>query len=215
MAATRTWIALVFAFACGGSPPKTSEANAVSTSATPAPATSAALAPPPHVNIRFFGATIAPTKMNGAPWDGIGAVPPGVVSAVGKALSLSNPYVAVAEALAPLINSGMQPPDVAGRIDLLSQGISIAAFNLTKIQDNYAPEWSPPAAFDDVTLDERVSLQIYFVDKDAIDDDPIGTVLINSAQLRGALENHGQLTHVRVDDQNRQILFINIAVFAR
>jgi hypothetical protein len=186
----------------------------------PAPAAAVRPASPPQKTyaIEILGATISPTKVGGAPWDGFESVPPEVTNAVSKALAATEPQAAVAVALAPIANKKLQPPDVAGTAELLVGGAVTQVQGMPKDQDDYMPSWHPGARFTGVVVDERTRIRVHLVDKDmgsfigAESDDEIGTVYISERELRRGVAK-GNVLQVRVDDQNSQILFIALMVY--
>jgi hypothetical protein len=177
-----------------------------------------------RVVIRVVDAYIAPAKATGMPWDGMGpAIDSKLVHDVLAAVGTVNWQARIVSLMAPLVNKGMEPPDVAGTARLLRGGqpwtcvdgtTTCTTVQLPMIKDDYVPTWNPTPTLPAVPLSEQLALEIYLVDKDAVNDDPIGTMVLRASEIRQALANGGQVTHFRVDNQTQnQALYVGISVF--
>lgn len=178
----------------------------------------------PTVVVRIIDAYIAPTKVNSAAWDGNNIIDPTVIQAVGAAMALANPTIAIAAALAPIARKAWEPPDVYGDVELLFDGLAIPCgdassnpdctigVNLPKIQDNYMPVWQN-ATLPSIQLTDHIKLKVWLADSDIPGYDPIGTIFLSADNLRTALANGGAVTHFRVGAQtNNQALLLGISV---
>lgn len=165
---------------------------------------------PRVVRIAIVGAVIGPSKIDRRPWDGSADVQAGIKS-VASALGRANPYAAATSVLATLANKGTQPPDVMGYAELYQRGARSGTELPMLYRDSYTPMW-PDAEFRGVDLDRDVRIRVALIDKDIVENDPIGVAEIPHADIEAALAS-AAIYPVRVAEQTaNQILFINIAV---
>lgn len=164
--------------------------------------------PPPRVVVEFHDVTIAPTKVNGAPWDGPGGEVMGATEAIAAAMKSTAPYASALAVIAKLTERGLERPDVEGSI-FLEDGSARAAMNLPKVQDSFTPAW-PGVVFTGI-LDPGLRLRVDLTDADLMNDDPIGEVILNADDLAAALRD-GHLRQIDVHEQNPQILFVGLSV---
>jgi hypothetical protein len=158
--------------------------------------------------VSIVGALVAPTKIDGRPWDGMGD-PTELVQAVGGLLADSSPYAAIAGAMAGPAAAALDKPDVGGAAELYMDGRVFGVGAFAKVQDSFTPQWST-VTWDNVELPlARVRLTLW--DRDLVEDDPIGIVEISSDDLMTAA-SVGNVFPVRVDSQNAQVLFVAVSV---
>lgn len=169
------------------------------------------------VDVTLSAAELAPTMANGAPWDG----PQGVLGALteeGKA-SLSAALgslvgnAAVGSA-AVGVAAELQKPDAAGELTFVSGagGVNVTAV-VPEARDTTSPRWAPgQATLKGVTLKGTSSLRVLIVDKDLQSDDPVGSVVLTSAQLSRALARDGVLTVETGDQSSGQLISVSILV---
>lgn len=171
-------------------------------------------APPPlpvYVSVHVVQALIG-VKSNNKPWDGPGSLPSEAIRGVEKALlSSGNVYGAVAVEIANIANAGFDSPDPFGTLQLFSSGQTIEA-DIPYVPDTFSPNWNG-LALDRVRLDDpSLRIRVTLIDRDAINNDPIGTVELNRSDLVAAL-NEARIYPVPVYQQgNRQFLFVSISV---
>ncbi|HEY4244001.1 MAG TPA: hypothetical protein VGM88_29505 [Kofleriaceae bacterium] len=170
--------------------------------------------PSRFARVSIIGAVIGPCKSDGHDWDGPGShVDPDTTRRLVRALGGSNIYGAAAEIMTELAQASFDKPDVFGTADLLTpSGEEHLALPL-HYRDNFTPEWSN-ADFPHVPLDDSTRIRVSLIDKDLVNDDVIGTVELNRADLEAALRA-GAVFPVPVFQQSaNQILFIRISVIA-
>ncbi len=158
---------------------------------------------------------ISPAKPNGMPWDGPnGAVGAGALDAVGAALGAADPITALLRVFGQDILDAYDAPDPAGTATLFVDGepLDIA---LGEFPDSFTPTW-PDVIWRDVPMaaDVDLRLRIELTDRDLFNDDAIGAVSVNGADLRAALDAQ-QVWPVRVDDQGPPILLLAVSVIAQ
>lgn len=159
---------------------------------------------------------LGPAKADGRPWDGTGTVPEGLPKAIGKALSLSNPYSAVADVLADPMMHGIEKPEPSGKAWLLVRGQEGTPVPLVfpNQRDTCTPLWDGPPQWHGVSLDGSARLRVQLLDRDAMFDDPVGVFELTNTDFIAAL-NYGRIFHIKVSDQTQnQVLFAGISVFA-
>lgn len=158
--------------------------------------------------VSVLGALIAPTKLDGRPWDGMGD-PTQLAQAVGGLLADASPYTAIASAMAGPAAAALDQPDVGGSAQLFMDGREFGVGVLEKVQDSFTPQWST-VTWDNVEL-PRARVRLTLWDRDLLNDDPIGIVEISPDELVNAA-SAGTVVPIRVDAQNLQVLFVSISV---
>jgi tetratricopeptide (TPR) repeat protein len=163
--------------------------------------------------VSVVGVLIAPTKVDGGSWDLGGGDSSEAVSALNKALvSSGNPYAAAAGILSGLVVPTTSKPDAAGTAQLYIDGNLVGEVPLDTVQDSFAPTWSNAQWTHVDVRSARVRITLRDVDPPPLSDDPIGTVEINSDQLKAA-RDQGGVFHLQVNSQgNAQILFVDLSV---
>jgi hypothetical protein len=180
--------------------------------------------PPANVEIDIVGAYIGPAKADGTCWDGVEctidqATRDKVAMALAETGSSEAVAAAVAVALSGLAQGAYGPPDPLGVATLWNNGNWSSPLNLAtpdnNQEDTFTPQWPG-----DPTQDNKIGWQAPFgedfrvhvklSDEDLVNDDPIGDVDINYADVVAALQA-GETYPVRVADQGTGlILFIEI-----
>lgn len=171
-------------------------------------------------------ALIGPGKAGGTSWDpgtfgNTTVIPTNVLTELGVALGLANPFAAAAAVLAgPALSeaiSAVQKPDVYGTIRLDGFGAIGTEYWLAprerRTEDSFTPTFPTPSGYQHVPIDADVRIRVHLGDADALDsDDEVGIAVINGADLRDALASQMKF-HVQVADQtSNQILFIGVTV---
>jgi hypothetical protein len=165
-------------------------------------------------------AIIAPGKADHTSWDETVTIPDSVLRAVGDALAGGDPVGGVLAVLAgPELNGAigvLAKPDAYGWAQATAFGMPNDELWLAKpedaIQDNYTPIWPYGWSYRNVPIDSDVRISVTVMDRDLVNDDPVGTAEINSNDLKDALTAQKKF-YVRVDDQtDGQLLFIGISV---
>jgi len=170
------------------------------------------------VSVTVLDAVIAPGEPDHSPWDGPGTIPDSVWSAVTSAMDLPEPFEPVVAALGESALNQFDKPDPYGTAVLLSptspaNGMTeTLATTSDNQEDTYVPDWPTPASWSGVVLDNNLRIRVTLTDEDLLDDDPIGVVELNAADVQNALAAN-QVFHAKVDDQaNGSILLIGISV---
>lgn len=158
--------------------------------------------------VALVGALIAPSKIDGRPWDGMGD-PSELVRGVTGILTANALYGDVAAALAGPAAAALDKPDVGGAAELFINGHAVASGRLSKVQDSFAPQWAN-LIWDGVDL-EMARIRVSLWDMDLLENDPIGVVEVDARKLLEA-SAVGAVVPVRVNDQNAQVLYISISV---
>lgn len=191
-------------------------------------------APPPPVmpakiDICMTSAAIAPTKSDGSPWDAGGAKLPldeqkfafRVFMKIVK-LSRTNPAAVGTELALIFSRPAMQAlakPDVFGSIELAPKGaytgkpgMKIPVASPRKPVREFTPGFGTSVCFKEVAWHPDLRLRVELTDKDLINDDKIGTVVLTSDNVRDAFA-FGKPRHIAVGEQDtRQIHFVALEV---
>ena len=162
----------------------------------------------PLVTITFSQAFIRLGLLDGTNWDGPGQAPAGALGAVAAALGAPVILQPLIDAYAGAALGAFDPPDPFGTAELSGFG----AINLPTIEDTYTPSWN--ATWRNVALDPEadIRLRIDLTDEDLVNDDPIGSVELSSADLQAALAAGRQIA-IRTDRQELgYIVAVSISV---
>src|SRR5439155_12154941 len=129
-----------------------------------------------------------------------------------KATDPKRAYDEAAAAIARL-GDAWGRPDVAGRasVDQATGTPDTRTFEggLDTFTPHLGAEWTH------VPLTHWTTMHMYFVEKDPGGTEDIGAVVLSAHDLAKALEQHGRVHHVRVDDQtNGQVLYVGSVVTA-
>lgn len=154
---------------------------------------------------------IAPAKPEGTPWDGFGSVSPQTIQAATAALGAANPIAVLLGVFGAPALDAYDAPDPRGTATLFVDGRDIA-FNLPEFDDTYTPAWRG-VEWPHVPMDPAVDLRlrIQLIDVDLVNDDAIGTVSLNGADLRAAMAAGGVFP-VNVNGQNPAFLLVAVSV---
>jgi hypothetical protein len=167
------------------------------------------------VTVEIVDAVIAPGKHDGTDWDGLGSVDPSVSQAITVALVGPNPLADVLSALTNPALAAVDKPDPYGSAQLTVYGMITDWVALATSDDavpnTFTPIWPYDWHYQNIPIDTDVRIRIDLWDKDLIDDDPIGSVVVNSNDLKAALAAQKKL-EVQVSDQSDQLLFVGINV---
>jgi hypothetical protein len=165
-----------------------------------------------HVTISLIDATIAPSKLGGSPWDGLGRVPEAVTSRLAAALVTQAPQAAVLAALADPMMQGIEKPEPVGTAELMIGGVHGQVLALKSQRDTCTPRWEDSPTWTGVELSPAVRLRVSLRDKDVSADDPIGSFELGESDFRAALRA-GHVLQVPVGLQvQQQVLFAGISV---
>jgi hypothetical protein len=172
------------------------------------------------VDITLAAAEVAPTMANGAQWDGpdgvlgvLGAPGPEARASLDALFGSLTGNVEVGKAVAGAA-AELQKPDPAGQLSFLSSaGEAPISAPVAEVHDSFSPKWAPgTATVKAVMLRPSSSLRVALVDKDIQSDDPLGTVVLNGAQLGRALARDGLLTIETADQTSGQLLSVSVLV---
>lgn len=176
--------------------------------------------PPAIVTVRVEGVVLGPAKLGGNKWDG-GPISAGDLKRFNDTLTKfavgsGNVYVAGAAVVATigtLAMGFMDKPDAVGAAELYIDSKLVGKrIALPKVQDSFTPRW-PGLVWEHVPLDRDVRIRIELADYDfGKANDVIGTVMVNSADLRRALSD-GRVFPVNVADQSsNQLVAVQVSV---
>lgn len=172
---------------------------------------------PAFVSVDLLETTISPAKTGGSPWDGVGHVPDGLLTAVSAALQAPAPVAAVLEILNGPVVQGIAKPEPIGNARLIVGGQEGPVTFLNGVpgqRDTCTPQWAGPPRWSHIQLRSNTRLRVQLFDKDLEFDDAIGTFELNTADFDAALR-YGRVFQVRVAEQtSQQVLFVGISVFA-
>lgn len=186
------------------------------------------------VSIYVVGAIIAPSKTDGALWDdpvrdaggSSSHVPAWVTDSLVDLVNQGTQLEDITKLPGGdnieqfekwLVDSGLNglidlvaKPDAYGSVDLVVNDVATGHVALPKVDNSFTPRWFQ--GWTGVKWATSPSLKLTLVDSDPISDDPIGTVLISTSDLEGALAD-GKTHYVKVADQSdRQLLYVAITV---
>ncbi|MDC3959589.1 hypothetical protein KEG38_37390 [Polyangium jinanense] len=168
---------------------------------------------PASGRVMLHGVTVAPCKLGGEIWDGVGQIEPSQIDLLGNLLRGRVPYVEIAKALAAPANEALDKPDVKGRAKIVGP-MESAPVRLTGQSDSFTPQFQGPPTFENVPFDGSARLAVELLDDDMVDDDPIGSFQLGPDEMLEAFRA-GNVHQVRVDSQtNGQVLFAAISVLA-
>lgn len=177
---------------------------------------------PQFVDVCVSGAVIRPAKTDNTKWDGPGQLNKEQKTAVDKAatavaalLASTNPAGALllaANAFSDPILGAIAKPDVYGTMQL-NGGKSFALASRKKPVREYAPNWGcTGTTHKKVHVDEDTSIQINLTDADLVNDDPIGTVVINANHIAKAYSSKVNLPIDTMNQGTTQIWAITLVV---
>ncbi|WP_437309259.1 hypothetical protein [Sorangium sp. So ce388] len=173
---------------------------------------------PARVRISIDGAVISPAKADGSQWDGMGAVAPGALTAIGGLLRTEHPAAAAASVAgfaAEAAGAGTEPPEPFGSAELFvgARSLGRRALDRSGQRDTCTPGWNGPPTWRGVPLTPDVHVSGELIDRDLINDDFIGRFAINHGHLVAALRAR-TVYPVAVDNQAAgQVLFVWIEVW--
>jgi len=174
------------------------------------PATQAVAKPPAKtVSFRLETVFIAPTKPDGAPWDGMGAKSPTAFKKAIALLSAANPSVALADFFVGPLCVHLQRPDPYGSMEIAAGPSRGARAQLGTKKDEFSPSWS--SGWTNMPLSKDTAIRVVLHDKDVMNPDDIGVFIIRGEDLVRALEA-GKVTYIDVHDQARGVLLAGISV---
>lgn len=141
-----------------------------------------------------------------------------VWSGLATALGATGSYGAVIDFFGNKATELLDLPEPFGTTTLLSQyssddGVEYSlATESNCMQDTLTPTWPTPSRWDGVPVTPDLRVRVTLTDSDLSDNDAIGVVELNSADIEAALVAN-QTFHVKVSDQaSAQVLFIGISV---
>jgi hypothetical protein len=175
------------------------------------------------------GIHVGPAKRGGAKWDGSGRLSSEDIKALtsaGKDLAkytldpstivLANVVDTVAE-IGLRSAKGDDPPDPRGTAVLYVKGKQIgASISLPIVRNTFAPHWPEGIEWRHVPIGDDVRIRVVLFDSDDArkpqGDDQIGTVVVNSVDLRRAAAD-GRVFLVYVGDQtDNQVVAVKLTV---
>jgi len=181
--------------------------------------------------VTFTGAVVGLTRADGLGWEGAQLSNDDIRRFQGEAAKLAadglarrDPVAAargVIESIGLAVMSVTQRPDPMGTVELVIDGKSGQALQLLKVPNNYLPTWQVgyvgqqqfKLTWTNVPLDRDVRLRLHLEDFDPIGgNDTIGTVEVNSDDLRRAAEARRVLPVYVGDQSSQQLMFVNVSV---
>jgi len=169
---------------------------------------------PGFVAVEFRGALIAPTKVNGAPWDGPGPLNASATTLVANAIADADPYHALLSVFANPAIAALDKPEPFGDARVMGAGVALLDVPLqTSERDTLTPIWTSATA-PRVPLTPSTRIEVTLLDKDLQFDDAMGTATVTEGDLVAALRS-GRVYHVPLAEQtHNQVLFLDLSVFA-
>lgn len=181
--------------------------------------------------VTFAGAVVGLVRSDGLGWEGAQLSNDDIRRFQGSAAKLTvdgiatrDPIAAargVIEALGVAVMSVAQRPDPMGTVELVVDGKRAQVLQLLKVPNNYQPTWQVgyvaqkafTLTWNNVPLDRDVRLRVHLEDFDPIGgNDTIGTVEVNTDDLRRAAATR-RVVPVYVGDQSsQQLMFVNVSV---
>lgn len=175
---------------------------------------------PVMVDFRILGAVIAPTKYNGAPWDGLGRADTSAMSKVSSMMAPGSGLVSsqVIAAIGDLASQGNAAPDVIGYLRQVGvttkylasvAGTPMALATKTSMTHNsYTPAFD--TGYMGWPIFKETTFEIRLWDADLTQNDDIATVEITYKDIMAAIK-HGKSIWLNVSDQGLgQLLYIHI-----
>lgn len=166
----------------------------------------------PFGHVTIVSALIGPAKASGDVWDGTGGkLDHEAVRLIAGALAASNPATAISMAMAPIIESGVEPPDVFGVAEVFTR-YRTSQYKLPKRNDTFSPSWAVDVSRVPLSADTRIRIKL--TDSDDFGDDDVGVVEINADDLVRARDAARVYPIVVAEQSQNQILIINVSVRA-
>ena len=171
---------------------------------------------PQAVNIKIIDAIIAPGKADGTAWDGFGDVPAEVTAQVAALVSAGSVDKLIDYLVSGAVES-LEKPDPLGTAWLdKGEGFGSAvelADEANNVEDTFTPTWpGGGAGWSGVPFADQVKIQVQLVDEDLVNNDSIGTAMINYDQLMEAWAAEEKYWVNVAGQTNKQALFIGILV---
>ena len=176
---------------------------------------------PNRVDVSIIGAVINLHKSDLTQWDGSGTFSQIAIDAVVTAMTAGTPLSIFDDVLAAIGNAAVattDKPDPYGFIELAWQGPFDQGLNQLlpmaggHVSDNYAPDWPGlKPGWINIPYTPNLQIRVTLTDFDLVNDDTIGTVILNADDISEAFFAN-QIWSVKVNDQNDQILLIRISV---
>ncbi len=176
-----------------------------------------------HVTVE--GVLIGPAKKDLTLWDTLTGAKLGaneqqtMLNALGSlSRSVGDPYTAavgtVVTELAKVSAKVNEKPDAQGSAELFIGGRLVGSkIKLPKIQDSFTPQWPGRMEWSHVPIDEDVRIRITLEDADVLkSNDPIGVVIIDSAQLQSAAKVRKVVPILVADQSDNQIIAVKVSV---
>ncbi|MBX3157136.1 MAG: hypothetical protein KF773_14265 [Deltaproteobacteria bacterium] len=171
-----------------------------------------------HVAIE--GVVVALSKVDGTKWDGGGKVSADLLGRFSAAaakfgIETAQPEIALAGVVGLLGSASLsfaEKPDTKGSAQLFVDGVRVGKPIAMRVaEETFTPQWPGVLEWSRVPIDRDVRIRVVLVDQDTIVDDPIGTAIITSADLRKALA-YGKVFPVAVADQtSNQVVAIKVS----
>lgn len=189
---------------------------------------------PPKIAISLSGAAIRPAKADETPWDGTTKLSPQQAEALQKSLAklaveatskggLVGASVGVGAALGALfaepLFAALAKPDVFGIAELAPQGVfgegkstRLKIASREKPVREFRPEFGDSVTFADVPYHKDLKVKVMLTDADLVNDDQIGTVVLDAEQVAAAYQD-GKAFTIYVGKQGaEQILALVLIV---
>ncbi len=165
------------------------------------------------VDITLTGARIAPEMASKSPWDGPEKLNPEAKGLLDSVLSSVDSSGKLAEMVGGA-SAEMARPDVAATIEFRSDAEAAPySVQLPEVANNLEPAWAPGLlTIKNAALTGKSTLSIILVDKDLSSDDPIGKVVLTTAQICKAEGMDGALTLDVADQTSGQIESVSVLV---
>jgi hypothetical protein len=158
--------------------------------------------------------------IDGRTWDGPDLTQSQIneLAELGTMLAGQPQYSEVIAFLTGIAINAYAPPDPFGSAEITLTGSfdGTNVISLATIDDNYqdtiAPEWPGPRGWSNVPTSAAMRIRVILVDEDLANDDVIGTVELNEADLRRAWNAQNVLPVAVYTQGVAQVLYLTVSV---
>jgi len=164
------------------------------------------------VQVRITDVTVGLVKTDGRPWDDVGVVSARDIADLSSALGAPDAAIAVTNFLARPALEGIDKPDVLGSATLFLGAAPPAKREFKGQPNSQKPSLDPAPVWRNVPLDDSTRIEVTLFDEDLVNDDALGTFVIQAADLAAAAES-GVVHQLQVAKQTgNSVLFVGLLV---
>jgi hypothetical protein len=155
--------------------------------------------------------TVGPTKIDGSPWDGTGSsISSSDVALIAEALEATNPYSTVIGLLSDPAMSAMSKPEVFGTATLTSSAGKAPLQKFAGERDSLRPHFPSAPHWERVPLNSATRIEVALMDEDVLNNDSIGTFVVNSKALTDAVREDKVYQYKVADQTAKAVLFVGL-----